>query len=190
MKVFTNAKKYNLPDSELHEAAHKLAEEFEHLLCNWVYNVQDASVFDVAKGPWDAWTYLKYFDSEDPKEDFCRETGTRTREDTLHACSSCEDQYLRTLTEPAPRGRYQREGDEESWICTRCDAAQQLPVVVGPSGYAKELVNPSFNKGSPQSQTPCPLCLQRCLIPQIRRPHVYFTEHSFHSTLTFMHPFT
>ena len=37
-------------------------------------------MLEVAKGPWDEWYYLKYFDSEDPKEDFCRETGTRTNE--------------------------------------------------------------------------------------------------------------
>ena len=110
----------------------------------------------MAKGPWDDWGYLKYFDSEDPKEDFCRETGTRTHEGALHECHSCEDQYLRTLTEPAPRGRYETEGDEETWICTRCAVAKQLPVVLGPSGYSKELVDPSFNKGGSLSHTVLP----------------------------------
>ena len=80
--VFANCMLYNAPESELHKAAMKLEEKFEILLCDWVYNVQDKSVFDLAQGPWDDWGYLKHFDAVDAKENFCRATGTRISEVT------------------------------------------------------------------------------------------------------------
>ena len=78
--VFANCCEYNAPQSELHIAAQQLTAEFEILLCDWVHNVRDVSVDDLAIGPWDDWTYLKYFDAADFKENFCRLTGTRTVE--------------------------------------------------------------------------------------------------------------
>ena len=78
--VFANCLEYNAPTSDLHRAAQDLLLEFECLLCDWVHNVQDLSVTNLAKGPWDDWGYLKYFDALDCKENFCRETGTRTDE--------------------------------------------------------------------------------------------------------------
>ena len=76
--IFSNCLSYNAVDSELHIAAQGLLMDFEWLLCDWVHNVQSVTVDDLARGPWDDWQYLKYFDSSDAKENFCRETGTRT----------------------------------------------------------------------------------------------------------------
>ena len=57
--VFANCLGYNSPDSAIFHAAQSLSTDFEHLLCNWVYNVHDVSVDDLATGPWDDWQYLK-----------------------------------------------------------------------------------------------------------------------------------
>jgi hypothetical protein len=38
--VFANCMEYNAPNSDLCKAAEQLSTEFEHLLCEWVYNVQ------------------------------------------------------------------------------------------------------------------------------------------------------
>ena len=140
--VFANCTEYNLPGSELYEAAKGLLADFEHLLCNWVYNVQDVSVDDIARGPWDNWGYLKYFDATDPKENFCRETGERTGEEHLHDCCTCEDQYLKTLQ----NGRFQTDGQDDSWICWRCDEAQKLPIAFGLPGYPIDVVAPRYDK--------------------------------------------
>lgn len=78
--VFANCCEYNAPQSELYIAAQQLTAEFEILLCDWVHNIRDVSVDDLAVGPWDDWAYLKYFDAADFKENFCRLTGTRTIE--------------------------------------------------------------------------------------------------------------
>jgi Bromodomain len=78
--VFANCLEYNAPTSDLHKAAQDLLSEFECLLCDWVHNVQDLSVSNLATGPWDDWGYLKYFDAQDCKENFCRETGLRVGE--------------------------------------------------------------------------------------------------------------
>jgi Bromodomain len=78
--VFSNCCLYNAQDSDLYKAAQQLIAEFECLLCDWVHNIQDCSVDNIATGPWDEWAYLKYFDAADYKENFCRETGTRTIE--------------------------------------------------------------------------------------------------------------
>jgi hypothetical protein len=60
--VFTNCFDYNLPGSALYENAAKALNFFELLMCQWVYNVHDVSITDLAAGPWDMWMHLKYFD--------------------------------------------------------------------------------------------------------------------------------
>jgi hypothetical protein len=129
--VFANCMEYNAPDSDLCKAAEQLSTQFEHLLCDWVYNVQDVSIDDVAKGPWDEWMYLKYFDALNAKQNFCRETGTKAQENELNECSICDDQYLKDLV----RGKYTKSKgsipDESSWVCNRCGIAAQTPIISG-----------------------------------------------------------
>jgi hypothetical protein len=60
--VFTNCFDYNLPSSAIHKDAVKALNFFELLMCQWVYNVRDLSITDLATGPWDLWMHLKYFD--------------------------------------------------------------------------------------------------------------------------------
>jgi hypothetical protein len=92
----------------------RLEAVFEQLLCDWVLNVRDLSVTEFAKGAWDEWTYLRYFDAAEDDIDVrnmttlgdeyqinvvrhdqvCTATGRRCTEEELLFCTSCEDQYL------------------------------------------------------------------------------------------------
>ena len=61
-------------------------------------------------------------------------------------------------------------------------------MVLGPSGYSKELVHPSFNKGTlRQAQTPLTFHVlsQTPILASSRRSHGAI---SFLSSMTFMHP--
>lgn len=78
--IFSNCMLYNAVDSDLYKAAQRLTNDFDYLLCDWVHNVQGVSVDEGCHGVWDEWGYLKYFDAEDAKENFCRATGVRTGE--------------------------------------------------------------------------------------------------------------
>ena len=81
-----------MPGSTLYKDAQMLHEKFDMLLCQWVHNVQDKSILDVAKGPWDDWMYLRYFDAPDPTANFSRLSGAVGDEDQFVQCTMCEDQ--------------------------------------------------------------------------------------------------
>ena len=79
------------------------------------------------------------------QENFCRETGTRAPESSLHDCCSCEDQYLKTLE---GRGRCQQPDNADTWICRRCDGTREAPLAVGPAGHPKETIPPRYLRES------------------------------------------
>ena len=122
--IFANAISYNAPHSEMYNSAIKLRSEFELLYCQWVINVRDRSVIDQAKGPWDHWTYLRYFDAPTKMENVCRASGVKASEDALLFCSSCEDQYL-----PHAVGEVISSNKKSStWICERCAFASKMDI--------------------------------------------------------------
>jgi hypothetical protein len=116
--IFKNCMEYNTAGSELYEAAERLIESFEHLFANWVLNVQDRSVEDLAKGPWDQWQSLKYFDFADPTVNICAVTGTRAPASQLLQCRCCEDQNLASLHPPVH--------SKSLWVCPRCQDALDM----------------------------------------------------------------
>jgi hypothetical protein len=119
--IFANCKAYNLPDSSLAKAADRLQHLFEWLLCCWVYNIGDRTIDDLAKGAWDDWMYLKYFDEKDPKENFCRLTGEKGKASDLIQCRWCDDQFL-----PSSVGLRSAKAAAKSWACSRCQVALDL----------------------------------------------------------------
>ena len=70
---------------------------FYELFCGWVLNVRDNSVDDFAVGPWDAWMYLRYFDSSSAEDLICTASGQKCAPEDLEACRICENQYHRGL---------------------------------------------------------------------------------------------
>jgi hypothetical protein len=119
--IFANCKAYNLPDSSLAKAADRLQHVFEWLLCSWVYNICDRSIDDLAKGAWDDWMYLKYFDEKDPNENFCRLTGEKGKASDLIQCRWCDDQFL-----PSSVGLRSAKAAAKSWSCSRCQVSLDL----------------------------------------------------------------
>jgi hypothetical protein len=143
--VFTNCFEYNLAGSALYEAAVNALKFFEVLMCQWVHNVRDISITDLAKGPWDLWMHLKYFDghtnisstlerevnitaeesptsrrsTEAPSETdvnrCCVTNAVGSSKKPLLFCESCEDSYHPDVPE-AKEG----ENREKMWYCRRC----------------------------------------------------------------------
>lgn len=111
--IFKNCTEYNSPDSELYLAAERLRDLFDSLFVNWVLNVQDKSIDDLAKGPWDKWYNLKYFDSLDPTENVCAITGTKDLASKMLQCRFCEDQNLASM--------HSNVLTTNDWVCVRCN---------------------------------------------------------------------
>lgn len=118
--IFENCMSYNKSDSALYLSAKTLQTEFEQLICQWVVNVMDRSVTDVAKGPWDQWSYLRYFDAPTTMVNVCRASGQKSSESSLLFCVSCEDQYL-----PSAIGVTHGPG-KKNWKCERCRIAEEM----------------------------------------------------------------
>jgi hypothetical protein len=117
--IFRNCRNYNMIGSDLYIAAQRLGTLFEALFARWVHSVIDKSVNAPAKGPWDDWTSLRYFDSLNSVECFCVKTGTRAKPNELLQCSWCEDQYL-----PSSVGLpVSKLVSKDSWACSRCEQA-------------------------------------------------------------------
>src|SRR3546814_9314293 len=70
--IWENCKSYNKEGSELWEVADRLQHKFEQLFCDWVLNVKDRTITDLARGPWDSWMYLRYFDATKADINMCR----------------------------------------------------------------------------------------------------------------------
>lgn len=116
--IFKNCMEYNTAGSELYQAAERLGDAFEHLFANWVLNVQDRSVSDMAKGPWDQWDTLRFFDLEDPTINICAVTGTRGPASQMLQCQACEDQNLHSL--------HPEVHSKADWVCSRCQEALEM----------------------------------------------------------------
>lgn len=116
--IFKNCMTYNAVGSELYEAAERLSEAFEHLFTNWVLNVQDRSINDLAKGPWDQWQHQRYFDLADPTTNICAITGSKAPASQMLQCMCCEDQNLASLHPPVP--------SKSLWVCERCQEALDM----------------------------------------------------------------
>ena len=152
--VFTNCFEYNLPGSPLYENAAKALKFFELLLCQWVYNVQDVSIDELASGPWDMWMHLKYFDGHtvvssavsgdvhDMKEVSSSHRRTKGSKDQdlnrccvsnslgslsqpLLFCELCEDSYHIDVPE-AKLGQYR----DKIWVCRRCATSPDMEAVL------------------------------------------------------------
>lgn len=134
--VFANCKAFNSPSSTLYVEAEEISALFESLFCSWVINVHDNSLHDLAKGPWDDWSHLRYFDGRD---NICRQTGLAGNDKSLYFCTSCEDQYssegLKELEIHPPH----RKNDK--WVCKRCKLAQDTEKqdkILQQSPYSKQ----------------------------------------------------
>lgn len=145
--IFSNAIEYNAPNSDMYNSANTLRSEFELLYCQWVINVRDRSVVDQAKGPWDHWTYLRYFDAPTKMENVCRASGVKASEESLLFCSSCEDQYL-----PSAIGASSSSRSKQNWMCERCIFASEMdinkPLCV--QGYSTEENNEALFTRAPE----------------------------------------
>jgi hypothetical protein len=120
--VFTNCMEYNMKDSELYRDAEELLALFERLFCNWVVNVRDQSIHNLAKGSWDDWMHLNYFDKGDSDEYICCLTNTKGNAKTFVTCSMCEDIYspeaiTNILHDTLPQNK------KIKWKCKRCKLA-------------------------------------------------------------------
>jgi len=110
---------YNSADSELFQCAVRLSQLFELLFLNWVINIQDKSVDELAVGTWDDWYHLRYFDAADPSENICAATNTKGSASLMLQCRHCDDQNLQSLHPKVPAG-------SKDWVCLRCsDALEQ-----------------------------------------------------------------
>ena len=56
---------FSSKSNELIINARQLSSLFEYLFTHWIINIQDRSVDEYAKGPWDDWNYVKFFDTSD-----------------------------------------------------------------------------------------------------------------------------
>lgn len=116
--IFRNCMEYNASGSHVYHSAQRASVVFEHLYLNWVVNVQDRAVDDLAQGLWRDWDHIRYFDSADPAENLCAISGERggvEREAEFVQCQWCEDQNLRTIAGVA--------ANRVKWVCMRCTRA-------------------------------------------------------------------
>jgi hypothetical protein len=124
--IFKNCMEYNKPESKLYKTSLRLLDFFEQLFCQWVLNIQDLSSSDIAKGEWDDWLYLRYFDSSpSPEEEdvveevhICVKSKIEYPEKQLMQCKYCEDEY-----HPQSLGYTKIM---QKWACSRCAKAQKF----------------------------------------------------------------
>ncbi len=117
--IFQNCQQFNKPGSDLYNKAGSMMALFEDLLCQWVINIRNRTIDDIAKGEWDSWMYLKYFDCSDPTQNFCCETKEVLPESQLISCISCEDQYqIKKMKVKNTKEVV------DTWMCERCTIAQ------------------------------------------------------------------
>ena len=91
--------------AEVAAAANNLSVIFESLLAQWVLNVQDITVTQLATGQWDDWMHLRYFDTD----------VVQRSEDHLHSkCRCCGD--LKGVAAAS-------ETVQDEWVCPRCTIA-------------------------------------------------------------------
>lgn len=95
----------NQPLNALTKAAIQLSLLFEYLFAQWIINVQDQSIDDLAKGPWDEWSSLKYYE---------KTNDTDVQTDSLNCCTSCKDS-ISTFDNS--------EGISATHLCPRCTNA-------------------------------------------------------------------
>jgi hypothetical protein len=114
--IFQNCCEYNERNSELYNAAKECLEYFDYVMCLWIHNIQDKSVDDNAKGAWDDWKRLRYFDADESTANVCCISGVKADESELLVCKVCEDQYL-----PSAVGIDVTDTVMSSdWYCPRC----------------------------------------------------------------------
>eukprot|EP01041_Mallomonas_annulata_P002458 gene2458-4777_t len=140
--VFSNCMKFNLQGSELYDQAIEISELFENLFCQWVLNTIDVSIWDMAKGPWDQWSYLRYFDAENYGEqlpNMCCITGEIRSETELFFCEHCEDQYLPIALGMVANASVQ-PSRKKLWKCPRCTTCtyKDNNVPLPPKSYQRE----------------------------------------------------
>ena len=141
--VFTNCMEFNQEGSPLYNSAKKLLKFFDHLFANWVLNVIDISIDDIAVGPWSDWSYLNYFDLDESKfesNNICRLSGLYPEDVKLLFCETCEDQY-----HPKALGKENMTvTGKERWKCNRCERDLFLngDVAKPPRKYSRD-----FNSG-------------------------------------------
>jgi len=97
---------------------------FEILFTEWVLNVVEPSIYDFAKGPWNKWDHLRYFDSTSDQDHVCVATGTQTSE--LICCASCEDNYSKEFLLSSNQLTNDDDDDDRIWVCERCRSLAQV----------------------------------------------------------------
>lgn len=123
--IFRNCMRYNAPGSLLYLSAQRMYELFDTLMCEWVHNPHDRSLDDLAKGPWDDWQYLRYFDAPSPEGGVCYLTGTHAPDSQLLQCAMCEEQFLPSAL------NLDIHPSTKDWKCTRCQAATNVASASG-----------------------------------------------------------
>jgi hypothetical protein len=158
--IFQNAMTYNDPNSEVYISAKILLDIFNILFCQWIQNIEDISVFDSAKGLWDEWMTLRYFDrrllsetaegqSEEmksPEKEVCYLTGLSNSEDVaLLFCISCENFCHPSVSDGG--STYEETNDEgvtqQLWRCQRC---QRMKVALESNQYSGLLPEKRYQK--------------------------------------------
>lgn len=129
--IFLNSMNYNEVNSEVYCSAQKLMEIFNILFCQWILNIEDFSVFEPAKGLWDDWMTLKYYDargrSSSEIPEICKITGLAgTTDSPLKFCVSCEDFYHSSVSEGGLSYEDDIDGKiQQLWRCPRCEKMKQ-----------------------------------------------------------------
>ena len=104
----------------------RLVQLFEILFTEWVLNVVEPSIYDFAKGPWNKWGHLRYFDSTSDQDHTCVATGTQTSD--LICCASCEDNYSKEFLLSSNQFTNDDDDDDDDhiWVCERCRSLSQV----------------------------------------------------------------
>eukprot|EP01038_Epipyxis_sp_PR26KG_P005944 gene5944-8193_t len=116
--IFSNATLWSglKKDSSTNEASQRLSDLFENLFAYWVLNIRDISIDDHAKGEWDKWQSLKYFDSS-LSHHFCTLSKEVKEPAELKLCVNCNDEYLQSVIESSMT---------DPWHCPRCVSALDM----------------------------------------------------------------
>jgi len=120
--IFQNCMEFNKPNSELYKNAQHILLDFEQLFCFWVHSIQDSNIGDHAKGEFEDWQYLRYFDAADPNHHFCRESNKSLPESDLIMCVICEDEYKLSVA-----GIEKKTAEaKKTYKCNRCSVMEDL----------------------------------------------------------------
>jgi hypothetical protein len=120
--IFQNCMEFNKPNSELYKNAQNILFDFEQLFCYWVHSIQDSNIGDHAKGEFEDWQYLRYFDAADPNHHFCRESNKSLPESDLIMCVICEDEYKLSVA-----GIEKKTAEaKKTFKCNRCSVMEDL----------------------------------------------------------------